>query len=95
MRRGRRHHSAGRGRRRHGRPCSTAANVGVGGLHAARQADRACVAGHGGEVGGDEEDEVGEQRLVAGAAAARDKAGAAAVESLSDMVSVMPLCFVK
>ena len=46
----------------------------------AQQADRARVAGRGGEVGGDEEDGVGELRAVAGATAARDKAGAAAEE---------------
>ena len=61
----------------------------------AQRADRARVAGRGGEVGGDEEDGVGELHAVAGAAAARDKAGAAAVKSFSDMVCVMSLCFVK
>ena len=61
----------------------------------AQRADRARVAGRGGEVGGDEEDGVGELHAVAGAAAARDKTGAAAVESLRDMVSVMLLCFEK
>ena len=62
------------------RRISTTADVGVSGLRAARRADRARVGGRGDEVGGDEEDGVGEPRAVAGAAAARDKAGAAAEE---------------
>ena len=61
----------------------------------AQRADRARVAGRGGEVGGDKEDGVGELRAVAGATVARDKAGAAAVMSFSDMISVMSLCFVQ
>ena len=48
--------------------------------------------GRGGEVGGQEEDEVDELRVVGGAAAARGEAGAAMVKSLGNMVSVGLLC---
>ena len=81
------------------RPSSTTADVGVGGLRAARRADRARVAERAGEVdddeedevGGDEEDGVGEPRAVAGAAAARDKAGAAAEERHGERESLCVL----
>ena len=68
-------------------PCPTTADIGVDGDACRRRADRACVTGGGGEVGGDEEDENGELRDVDGGAAARDEAGAATVRSLGDMVS--------
>ena len=68
-------------------PCLTTADIGVDGDACRRRADRACVTGGGGEVGGDEEDENGELRDVDGGAAAWDEAGAATVRSLGDMVS--------
>ena len=45
-------------------PCPTTADIGVDGDACRRRADRACVTGGGGEVGGDEEDENGELRDV-------------------------------
>ena len=53
---------------------------GVGGLRTAQQANRARVAGRGGEVDDDEEGEVDDVRAVGGDAAARGEAGAAMVK---------------
>ena len=78
-RRGRRRGGAGRGRRRHGRPCFTTADISAGGLGCPRRADRARVAERAGEVDDDEEDEVGETRAKGGDAAARDEDGAVVV----------------
>ena len=59
-----------------------------GGMCAARRADRARVAGRGGEVDDNEENKFGELRAAGGGAVARDEAGTAVVKSLSDMVNV-------
>ena len=60
-------------------PSSTMADVGVGGVRAARRAGRARVPGRGGEVGGDGEDEIDELRAMDRGTAARDEADAAMV----------------
>ena len=53
---------------------------GVGGLRTAQRANRARVAGRGGEVDDDEEGEVDGVRAVGGGAADRGEAGAAIVK---------------
>ena len=57
-----------------------------------REEPAAPALGRGGEVGGQEEDEVDELRVVGGAAVARDEAGAVMVKSPGNMVSVGLLC---
>ena len=53
---------------------------GVGGLRTAQQANCARVAGRGGKIDDDEEDEVDDVRAVGGGAADRGEAGAAIVK---------------